>query len=316
MRQHYLLSLCAVVMLATSGCFGSATPDLSQVESALATGRFQDARAMAVEIRKSHGASPETARLLAEALLKLGDGFSAEPYIDEWRLNADDPPEAGVMMGRALLLQKRPWRAIEWTDQQIEQHGLSADLALLKVQAMLADNSGVDVWDLAEEYLERFPNSAGLEAFCARFHIDDDDWEGAIEHIDNALALDPQHYEALLLSGERAIVAGELEQALVIYRRIAQDFPDYPLAKANVAGLLLDLEQVDEGENVVNQALGQHPNFEFLRYQKARIAFARGQHSAALEVLQALPQQWLISFSPGLLMFAEVEMNLAIISAS
>ena len=135
-------------------------------------------------------------------------------------------------------------------------------------------------------------------------------WDGADRHIAEALASDPQNYEALLLRGESLIARQDQEGALASYQEVVAIYPERAVPRANVVGLLLDLGRLDEAQVEIDEALSLHPEFALLQFNLARLRANQARWDEARDVLQSIAFDWRLSYPAASLLEAEIEAGL------
>lgn len=304
-RKLAPLLLLASVML--GGCEEAPPTSMADIEAAIAENRYLDARDALLALRDHDGATPENATLLAKVMVQLGDGYSAERYLRELEAQQGESPEWLTLRARSLILQGHAWKARDVIEQWPGYPALAEERDLLLVWAAMEEGENDQAIALIDEALRRHPQSADLHAKAARLAAWEGNWEAADLHIADALAADPDHYEAQLVQGESLIAAGDLGGALTTYQRVVETHPDFAIPRANVVGLQLDLKQLPEAEAALNEALAQHPDFPQLRFASARLNAIRGNWPKSREILQALPSEWKREFPAAVLLEAETE---------
>jgi len=239
----------------------------------------------------------------------MSDGWVAERYLDQIPADDLDPIRRLEMKAQSLIAMGKPEAAIaalledddreDWTERTYEK---------LLWAYQNAGSLEAHEHELAEA-VNRFPESAQVHARAALFFRSLDEWDKVEAAVGYALESDPAHFDARLLSGELAIRDGDLEAALPTYQALAEDFPDFAVAIANVIGLQIDLEQFDAAELSLKQALARHPDFLFLRYQQARLHFEQGDHRKSLDILQARARDFK-RLTPALILSAQIDLAL------
>lgn len=299
-----------VVLAVLGGCQDAPSADLSQIDRVLTEHRFYDARSALKAIREDEGPSPETTRRLADIELELGDGYTAERYLNEWRSASGEDPEWITRRAHAYILQGKPRMARDLLDQAKGPMPDEERVAWLRVWAAMEDEDLDRAGQELASGLARFPESAALHARAARLARWQGDWQTAIEHNDEALRLDPKNYEALLLQGEQRIADADMEGALASYRLAAKTYPDFAVPPANVAGILLDLKRPKEAQKVLAPALARNPGFPLLQFNAARLDASRGRWKEARATLQGMPMQFKRDFPAAIVLEGQVEAKL------
>jgi predicted Zn-dependent protease len=283
------LFLCAALScaLALGACDGDVTPPSSNAdaEAALDAGQWRAAQGHLARIFSSGKADEATQAIKLDLMLEMGDGYGAMAAIEALPESALGPDERRVANAHALILQGNPRAAAALYDGMEpeafgEQDYRMTVWLLREMGEEEAFEAGLD------SGLEAYPDSADLNAMAARALIEGDAPEEAARFVTRALASEPAHYEALLAKGELEIGAGELEAALATYRKAADAWPDRALPLANIAGLHLDLGQVEAAGETLKGAVAAHPDEPFLQWQLARHALATDDLDTARTALE------------------------------
>lgn len=303
----FLASAALPAVLAVAACSATAPIDEAAIERAIAAHQYFEARDALLAQRSAQGESAQNSARLAQVMIALGDGLTAERYIDEIALRDGDSAEVTTLRAHALILQGRAYRAIEVLGTFAGTPPETGDHAWLRLWAAMEQGDNETARALAAKALAQYPGNAALHAKAARLAVQDGDWALAQSRAERALTIAPGTYEALLVMGESAIADGDLEAALATYQTAAQTYPEFAVPQANVAGLLLDLRRLDEAQAVLETAAGRHPDFALLRFSQARLAALQGRWEAARGIVQTLPVQWKRDFPASTLLEGEIE---------
>lgn len=305
-----LLVPALLVLTVAGGCDANPPTDRATVDQALAEHRYADARTALLAIRQDDPGAIETVRRLAELELEVGDGYSAERYLNDWRRITGETPAWVTKRAQSMILQGKARSARAFLEQTTPAEPEAEARAWLMVWAAMEDNKPELAQEEVMAALARHPQSAKLHARAARLLVMRGDWNTANQHLTAALAADPQNYEALLLQGEGRIASGDLAAALESYRAAATAYPDFAVASANVVGLLIDLGRLDEAQQALKPALTRHPGFHLLRFTAARLDATNKRWAQARATLQALPPQFKREVPAATLLEADVEAEL------
>lgn len=300
-----VLPMLILSALANGGCSMTPAPSSADVEAALEDNRFLDAKSALLAIRETEGASLSNSKMLAQVMLELGDGYTAERYLTATEDSSD--AEWTVLRAHAAILQGRARQARQILNDFRGPPPADGRFDWLLVWAAMEEDEIGEAEALVDAALRQYPRSAPLHAKAARLCVWRDNWDAARRHADEALEYDPTNYEALLVRGESEIHAGDLDEALNTYETAAEQYPDFAVPSANVAGLLLDLGRLDEAERVLNAAFQSHPQFSLLRFHAARLSALRGQWANARQTVQAIPLEWKRDFPAATLLEGEIE---------
>ena len=177
-----------------------------------------------------------------------------------------------------------------------------------------------DAIDILEQGLEQYPDNAAMLYRRAVLLVKSrEDHENAMNVLNNLLALHPTHVEGLFLRGELAETAGDHNQALEDYRKVASMNPQFPdifyrlgLVKGHfmgdISGALKDFQEAvkrnrgnvdayyqiglilneamsdpNQAESYFRKTVSLDPDHEFAHYDLALIYHKRGDRAAAFE---------------------------------
>jgi tetratricopeptide (TPR) repeat protein len=110
-----------------------------------------------------------------------------------------------------------------------------------------------------------------------------------------ALKIDPQHLESLILLGQSMKWAGETEKAELCYRAALDVKPGIPEVLYNLGNLLQEKPALDEAGQYYREALQAQPQFPLAHYNLANVCREQGQLDAAIAHYQQA-----IAQDPGL----------------
>lgn len=301
-------SLPALLALAVLGSCGPApATQLTEIDRALSQRRYTEARDALLVLRKQDANSIETVRRLAKVELELEDGYSAERYLDEWRAITGETPEWVTHRARALILQRRARFARDFLEQAKPAEAEAEQRAWLLVWALMEERKFEKAEQEVMTALARYPQSPNLHARAGRLMAMLGEWEAVNQHVAEALAADPQHYESLMLLGESRLAEGNPEGALEPYRLAAKTYPELAIPQANVVNILIDLGQLEEAQKVLRPALARHPRLPLLRFMSARLDAANKRWAQARATLQAVPAPFKRAVPAVVLLEGDVE---------
>ncbi|MEO1729488.1 MAG: tetratricopeptide repeat protein [Pseudomonadota bacterium] len=280
-----LLALPCLAVMALSACGSAPAVSNADARSAFEAGEFRMAQARLGEIFAAGADNAETQRIKLDLMLETADGYGAMAAIEALPADALSGDERRIAMAHALILQGKAAAAGELY-AEIEAEDF--DEQDFRMVLWLLDELGeAEEFDAGiEAALEAFPQSADLNAMAARALIARDEPDEARPFANAAIGADPEHYEALLIMGELAILDGELDTAVSVYSRAAARYPDRAIPLANIAGLQLDLGQTKAAGDVLARALAAHPDDPFLQWQLARHALATDDLDTARRALE------------------------------
>ncbi len=116
------------------------------------------------------------------------------------------------------------------------------------------------------------------------------DWAAAKEYMERALSLDPSNVNALHWLSHVLSWSGRSQEALVLARRAAELDPLSPVIRTNLAFILMEAREYEEGLRQLEIVLDSDPNFGVGMRTVWNINTRMGRHEAAAEALET----WLV----------------------
>lgn len=309
MQRHspsHVFAFTALCALALGAC--GMTETASTYEDA--KGAFDDRQ---YRIANAHiadliqqGSVDEKVRLLqVELMLAMGDGNRAMAAIEQLPENVLGGAERRIALAHAQNLQGNAAKTAEMYEPLPTEEYTEQDFRMLlwALRDMGDTESFTEGMDVA---LDLFPESAHLNALAAEQLFDLDLPEEGAMYAASALANGADLYEVQLAAGRAAIAEDELDTALGHYQRASEINPSRPTPLANIAGLHLDMGNVDAAGEVLGKAVSQHPDFAMLQWQLARYRLARGDVAGAREAHERARRTF-IENPQFILLTAEIE---------
>ena len=260
----------------------STSSTFEDAQSAFEQGQYRVANAHLSDVLSKGNADDRVRKLQLELMLKLGDGNRAIAALEQLPEGALGDAERRVAFGHAYILQGSPEKTADLYRDLPEEDFSEQDFRMV-LWAFKQMGEGDDFAAGMRAGLDRFPESAHLNALAADQLYDSGLPEEAERYVDSALQNGPEVFEAQLVAGRKAIFEEELEKAIGHYRKAYEINPTNVLPLANVAGLHLDLGQVKEAGEVLRVATEINREFPFLQWQLARHKLAVGDNQGARE---------------------------------
>lgn len=94
----------------------------------------------------------------------------------------------------------------------------------------------------------------------------------AVEHVDAAIARDPDNYEALLVDADTRRMEGALDAAVTAYNKVLAKYPSSADAYLGLAQIEVLRNQTREAEQALRKALLLRPNHPDVLYELGRMA--------------------------------------------
>jgi len=292
------VSLGACEMLSTSSTYEDA-------RRAFDAGQYRIANAHLADVLARGDADSRVRRLQLDLMLKLGDGNRAMAALDQLPEASFEGGERRVALAHAQILQGYPRKTAALYEALVLEDLSEQDFRML-LWALSELGEGQAFEERIEFALSRYPESPYLNALAADRLFDLGLPLDAERFARVALTNGPDTVEALLVAGRGAISQGHLEEAIAHYSKANSINPSNPLPLTNVAGLHLDLGQVEEAGEVLKIAQENHGGYPFLQWQVARHKLATGDLQGAREA-KDLAQRQFADNPEFILLIADIE---------
>ncbi|MEP0392058.1 MAG: tetratricopeptide repeat protein [Erythrobacter sp.] len=266
-----------------AGCEGLSTSSTYEAaQNAYDQGQYRIANAHLNDVLAKGGAEDRVRKLQLDLMLKYGDGNRAVAALGQLSKDALSEQERRLALAHALLLQGSAQRVIKLYDPILLDDHSEQDLRML-LWALVQLNDEPMFEKRLDYALGRYPDSAHINALAANRLYDLKKPSEAGAYAVTAIINGKDNLEARLVAGRKAIFDGNLETAIEHYKKAHTINPLMPLPLANVAGLQLDLGQVDAAADTLKIAVDNHSEYPFLQWQLARYRVAIGNFQGARE---------------------------------
>lgn len=278
-KSPIALSALAFALL-VSGCGADAKTLAAKARAEYAAHNYIAAQTDLAAAMAANPNDPALIELHARNALAMGDGIAAGASLEKLA-SRGKPADFNRLLAEAALLrgQAQETLAALGEDQSAAAQRLRG-LALLtlgnKDGALAAFQAG-----LAAE-----PRNAPLLASLARFKLMEGDTAEARRLADQALAVNGDLLDAMLVDGQIATAEGRLGNALAAYAKAGKSYPGNLAALTGQAGILGDLGRTDELAALLAGFQGISTDGT-VAYLKARLASAKGDWTATRDILQA-----------------------------
>jgi putative PEP-CTERM system TPR-repeat lipoprotein len=303
--QRFLALLLGTCLLTACGGEDSATL-VTDAKAKLAAG---DHKAAMIQLKNAVAEDDKN----ADARFELGKLYFSQLDLASAEKEFRRAREAGLpastvnpMIARALLGQREYQRVLDELPAPTDNTPDSVTLQALRAAAAL----GLGQTEEARKALQHASQSASdnidVHLALAQLALADRDAAQAMQHLEQALKIDPRHIESLSLKGDLLRVTGKPDEATLIYREITRIDPRQINARLALANINIADNKLDDARAEVDAALKVMPNHLQARYTQALISFqekktehARDQLAA---VLKSAPE-----FPPALMLGGSIE---------
>ena len=134
------------------------------------------------------------------------------------------------------------------------------------------------------------PGNPELACFLAETLFNDGQGARALPHFERVLALDPQHYQALVYSGVICHEMGEAESAEVLLKRAVELYPDQFLPNFSLGAVYAGSEELAKAVTLLEKAVEVDPVHQAL-YLLGSCLYEMGKVGGAIKTLERLVRQ-------------------------
>lgn len=186
-----------------------------------------------------------------------------------------------------LLMSGKAEEALEYAEKTITANPFSSDAWAIRSQALNALGRQGEAIASAMQALQLDPNSARATAFLAEAYFDSNQIERAQTTVEKAMELDPESFEALYvyarINNESLY---DFETAMEAFEQAYSLAPNMPYIGVELAWLHLNLQNPDEGYDLLEQIAEYNPENTSALYALAFFSYAAyGDPNGALDFL-------------------------------
>jgi len=189
-------------------------------------------------------------------------------------------------VGVGLALLERHERAIHWLGQAIEQGSNNPHVHALLAISHAKLGAIERAWGVCESLAVR-GERATYHATRADIHGLLGDWEGVLGSAEKALAIDPEHADALVSRSSALLMLGRPSRALKAALAARVVNPYYPTAYDLAARAYLALGETRDAEREAKRALQLLPRMDAPHYVLGECYAQRGQLDRARDQFEA-----------------------------
>lgn len=275
------LALSALALaLVVGGCGADPKALAAKARSEYAAHQYLAAQTDLAGALAANPNDPALLELHARNALAMGDGIAAGASLDKLA-GLTHPADFKRMLAEAALLRGQAQDALAALGDDKTAAGLR-----LRGLALLSQGNQAGAEQAFQAGLAAEPRNAPLLASLSRLKLMSGDTQAARGLADRALAADGDLLDAMLVNAQVATAEGRLGNALAAYDKAGKRYPGNLAALTGQAALLGDLGRTDELSALLAGFQGTTTDGT-MAYLKARLAAAKGDWSAARDILQA-----------------------------
>jgi putative PEP-CTERM system TPR-repeat lipoprotein len=265
--------------------------DILLVTSHLRRTNYDEALKAMQTLEKKQPSNPLTYNLKAMIYIGKNDTAAARKYLEHALGLQPGYVPAAVNLAQLDLQEKNPKAARDRIESILgkDKDNLQALLTLASLGPRIGATQQEQI-DWLERARNASPSSAQPQLMLARIYAQAGDARKALAAAQHAQAISPDTFEVLDTLGAMQIAAGEKEQALVTYRRLATLQPNSPVALYRLAtAQVANANQAAEG--TLREVLSLKPDFIDAQVALADLAVRAGRFPEAMKIARQMQKQ-------------------------
>ncbi len=221
-----------------------------------------DAAQALAEFKKAAELAPLRSQVrLQVAEYQAGTGAlpEARAGLEELRKKAPDYFPAATMLARFATSEKKYDEALGILGQVLAKDGANVDALFMQAETWLAKGDLDKAIDGFQHLNSDFPRLPFLKVKFARALQAKGNTEAATKALDEAIALNPQYVEAIVLLAELQIRAGQAQAAVESLTKVVEQHPEVANAPMLLASAYRNLGQIDKAVAVFRNQVERSP---------------------------------------------------------
>lgn len=260
------------------------TADMALVSSALRQRQFDKALKAVVQLEKKQPDNPAVFNLRGNILAARGDLKGArEEFSRSLGLNAAFFP-AAASLAKIDLMEKRPDDARQRFEAVLkkEPKNTQASLAIVELRASAGAKTD-ELTDLLTKAIAGAPDDPAPRLALINLHLATKDNSKAVAAAQEALAAIPDRPEVLDLAARVMQQAGNTNQALAYYGKLATLLPSAPQPHLRMAEVHLAAKNIDAARSSLTAGLAAKPDSVPLHRAMIMLDVNAGHYAEALK---------------------------------
>lgn len=236
--------------------------------------------------------------LMAEILIKEGDGAGAEVELNFARERGADYNQLIVLFGHAYVLQDKNKYLLEVIRNGNRDNIIEAEISYLRGRAYFSLKKLANARRSYTQALDRNPTLHSAELGLAQVAAIHKQYGLALQHIDRVLAAPEPDPNALILKAKIYKQRGFNQEAIEAINKALEMDGTNVMARLTRAALYVDMKRYVEAEKDVDVILDKIPREPRAKYLKAVISAALGDITTSkskmtevIETLRSIPPE-------------------------
>ena len=182
--------------------------------------------------------------------------------LERWEDLSTQSDDINRVYAVTYLKQGNAAKSAEYLALQLENSEASDRDKALAVKQFLQKDSGNNPLSrqLLSELNARLPTNLHLKMLESRYAAQLEDFDGAIDLLDKAIAIDPELSDLYLIKAKILAAQGKPEESLAIMSSVLEDQPDNHALRLSYARLLVDEKLYEEASEQFLILLEDQPN--------------------------------------------------------
>ncbi len=304
-----LATLCACIALtapaALSPAYAITNGQIRQAEEAyekaLVSFHGGDTAAAKIYLKNALKANPRhlsSRILMAELLIKNGDGSGAEVHLNYARERGADFNSLIVPFGYSYILQGRNKYLLDNIINGNRDNNIEAEISYLRGRAYFGHKQIANAKRSYQQAIDRKPDFQKAILGLAQIAATYEKYAQAMDYIDTVLAFPDPDPNAWILKAKIYKQRGSIDQAITAINQALEKDNSNILSRITRAALYIDKKNFEDAEKDVDFILDKYPREPRAKYLKAIITAVRGDLTLSksnmteiINTLRSLPPQ-------------------------
>jgi cellulose synthase operon protein C len=294
LRSFIRRSLLAPVMASALGLWGCGGESLTSLTAGATQSMAKnDPKGAVVKLKAAlqlDEKSPGVRFLLGKALLQIGDPVAADVELRK-ALDLGHPKVEVIPLAATALVQIGKFeRLLElYGKETLEEPEAQATLKTKIATAQASVGKTDDAKQSVKQALAAVPGHIGAQLLQSRLLVADRDYDGALALLDSITAKKSDEFEAYQLIGDiRTYFLRDDARGMAAYRKSLELRPNHLPSHAGALVNLFDGKDLNAVQTQLEALRRVYPNHPQTQLFSAMLAFRKGEHAAAKEILLQL----------------------------
>jgi putative PEP-CTERM system TPR-repeat lipoprotein len=271
---------------------GMVNADIMLIQSLVRDKQFDNALAEVEALEKKQPKNGAIINLKGTIYLGKNDLANARKSFEQ--ALGSDPPSAAAAMNLALLdlLGKDPEAARQRFQVILakDNTNVQAMIGLAAIAAATSQESEYVAW--LEKAAKVGPSVVRPRLLLASYYLQKNEVQKALALAEEAQIADPNNFQTLDLLGTARLAAGERENAVITYSKLANLFPNNPVAHFKLATAQVATNNISGAQASLKRALALKADYLDAEILLGSAELGTSRYVEALEIAQQIQQQY------------------------